>query len=131
VRFLPQISRCITASVRHAAATMDQMIVTQLMTRFSPGWSPDSEEFVFRQFVLSDVDRHTCEGLSSPERSLPLPQMMLNLAHPLGGHKAGPYAGSWSGVVGAGFIPARNVSGIHRSDNIAPGPSQQGGSELN
>ena len=37
VRFLHQISKCIAASVRHADATMDQMTVTQLMFRFSPG----------------------------------------------------------------------------------------------
>ena len=47
VRFLHQISKCIAASVRHADATMDQMIVIQLMFRFSQGVAPDSEEFVF------------------------------------------------------------------------------------
>jgi hypothetical protein len=46
-RFLHQIRKCIAASVKHADATMDQMMVTQLMFRFSPGGVPDGEEFVF------------------------------------------------------------------------------------
>ncbi len=34
VRFLHQTSKCTTPSVRHADATMDQMMVTQLMRLF-------------------------------------------------------------------------------------------------
>ncbi len=49
VRFLHQISKCIAASVRHADATMDQMIVTQLMFRFSPGGVPYSEDEDLRE----------------------------------------------------------------------------------
>ena len=37
VRFLHQTSKFTAASVRHADATMDQMMVTQLMCRSSPG----------------------------------------------------------------------------------------------
>ncbi len=43
-RFRHQTRKWIAASVRHAAATMDQMIVTQLMLPCSAGWAPEMEE---------------------------------------------------------------------------------------
>jgi hypothetical protein len=44
VRFLPQIRKCIAASVRHADAIMDQTIVTQLMLPGSTGQAPEMDE---------------------------------------------------------------------------------------
>jgi hypothetical protein len=49
---LYQISKCIAASMRHADAIMDQMMVTQLMYRSSPRWTPDIEEFCSAANIL-------------------------------------------------------------------------------
>ena len=40
MRLLDQMRKCIAASVRHADATMDQTIVTQLMARRGAGLQP-------------------------------------------------------------------------------------------